>query len=100
MWQRLFFVLLTQTFAPVPSFTSPLPISGPSLDMANNSKYVLIAISDNKCSRAKVLSNFTELLMLGTAKIETAGHSECGADGFRERVQRGARVAALAGIRI
>lgn len=38
------------------------PYLRPSLDMANNSKYVLIAISDNKHSSAKVLSNFTELL--------------------------------------
>lgn len=48
MWQRLVFVFIHQTFPPVFGFTSPLPISGPSLDTANNSKYVLIAISDNK----------------------------------------------------
>ncbi len=61
-------MFLHQTFRPVLVFTSPHPILGPSLDTANNSKYVLIAISDNKRTPAKLLSNFTEILMVETTK--------------------------------
>lgn len=65
-------VLCVFTFN-VPSFVSfHLPISGPSLDTANNSKYVLIAFSGNKCTPVKVLSNFTELLTVETTKSVAA----------------------------
>lgn len=46
MWQRFLFVFRLQTSPPV-LVSPPRSLSGPSLDTANNCKYVLIAISDN-----------------------------------------------------